>query len=93
MVTEYNGQGFPVVVTQTPGQAKSYDNQGFLVTSAPATPAPSKTGVAKAADTTTGPSASGINVVKVVSGAAPTFSGEKFKIIGAFCALFGGFLF
>ena len=93
VVTEWNGQGFPVVVTQSAGQAKSYDNQGFLVTSAPAAPAPSKTSVAQAADSTTGPSVSGINVVKVVSGAAPKYSGDMIKFVGAFCTLIGGLIF
>ena len=90
VVTEFNGQGFPITVTQAAGQAKSYDNQGFLVTSAPAAPAPSKTGVAQAADSTISPSSSGINVVKVINGAAPKFSGKGYRLVGALCALVGG---
>ncbi|KAI9720610.1 MAG: hypothetical protein M1812_002790 [Candelaria pacifica] len=41
VITKYNDQGFPVVVTQAVGAssaAKSYDNKGFLITNAPATP-------------------------------------------------------
>lgn len=86
MVTEFNGQGFPVTVTQAAGQAKSYDNQGFLVTNAPAAPASSPTGVAKAADSATSPSSSGI---KVINGAAPIYLEVQFKILGAACLLAG----
>lgn len=90
IVTEFNGQGFPVIMTLAAGQAKSYDNQGFLVTSAPAAAVPSKTDGAQAADSTTSPASSGINVVKVVNMAAQRFSGNGFGFVGAFCALFGG---
>ncbi len=89
VVTEFNGQGFPVTVTQAAGQAKSYDNQGFLVTNAPAAPASSPTGVAKAADSATSPSSSGINVIKVINGAAPIYLEVHFKILGAACLLAG----
>lgn len=89
VVTEFNGQGFPVTVTQAAGQAKSYDNQGFLVTNAPAAPASSPIGVAKAADSATSPSSSGINVIKVINGAAPIYLEVQFKILGAACLLAG----
>ena len=92
-MTEFNGQGFPVTATLAAGQAKSYDNQGFLVTSAPAVAVPSKTSVAQAADSTTSLASAGINVVKVVNGAAQELSGNKFGFAGAFCILIGGLLF
>ncbi len=93
MVTEFNGQGFPVTVTQAGGQAKSYDNQGFLITSAPVTPTSSPTGVAHAADSTTGASSSGLNVIKVVNGAASIYSEIKFAFLGVACILAGALVF
>ena len=54
LVTTYNQQGFLTVVTEQAGwstMSKSYDAQGFLITSGPAVTAPSATS-ATPSDTT-----------------------------------------
>ena len=55
MSTGFDQQGFPTVVTLPPGYAtasKSYDSQGFLITSGPAAPAASSSSVAGTAAAT-----------------------------------------
>ena len=91
-MTEFNGQGFPVTVTQAVGQVKSYDNQGFLITSAPPAPVHSPTGVALGADSTASPSGSGINVIKVISGATSIIGEVDILLLGAACAMAGAFI-
>ena len=77
VVTSYNQQGFPEIVTQQAGAAtavKSYNEQGFLITNSPTiTTRASPTALADSAAgspvVTTGPSTSQ-KVTKVVSASA-----------------------
>lgn len=86
VVTSFNQQGFPVLVTVTPGEAtapKQYDNQGFLITtSASLAPRSSPTAlvenaasspVAEAESSRTTTSAVVTKVVTPSSEAATTF--------------------
>ncbi|MCJ1369570.1 hypothetical protein MMC20_000782 [Loxospora ochrophaea] len=95
VVTQYDQQGFPTVVTEPAGwstASKSYDQQGFLVTTATITPGSPLTPVTAvgnmAADTSPSSSVSVRSATE--TGAANSMS--TVKGLGAVCGILGGLL-
>ena len=95
IITQYNQQGFPTVVTVPAGWStipKSYDSQGFLITPAPSVSAsvstPASSVGQKAADTS--PMSTSDTIEVVTSGAVSPR--DLMTYIAAFLALFVGLL-